>query len=147
MEENWPDYVRRILQEHGVTQRGQRRRTAVPHSTIGGWYDGIPPRYENVVAFARGMGEDVNYALRVAGYEPIAAEPSPDARLGAGIRDLAERYDSPTLALKRFTGLGNLTHEKVNQLLAELEEDLRAEQEEERQADERRRQQGGGGAR
>lgn len=97
---------------------------------------------------ARQLGLDVASLRAHPDSEPAppAARPSPDARLGAGILALAQRYDVPNLALRRFSGLGDLTHEKVDRILAELEEDLKAEQEEERQEEERRRQQGGGGA-
>lgn len=81
--------VREVLQKHGLSARGQRHRTGIPHSTIAGWFHGIPPQSEGVIAFAEGFDLDVNEWLELAGKKPITA----DSDLAGAIR-LLEHLDA-----------------------------------------------------
>lgn len=127
--------VQRLLEERRATLRSQRQRTGIAHSTIKNWLDGVRPSMDSVIAFARGFDQDVNQWLVLAGYDPIDGrldEPTPDERLGRGLRELAAKHDQPELTVKRLGGRENLTHEDVDRILRETEEDILAEREEER---------------
>ncbi|HEU4752223.1 MAG TPA: hypothetical protein VFU47_03870 [Armatimonadota bacterium] len=102
-------WVLDVMQAHRVTYRSQRIRTGVPHSTVVNWVQGVPPRMEAVIQFARAFGEDVNQALQLAGYEPIAPDPE-DA-----LRSLAEAPESEVRgALGRISAQDR---ERLRQLL------------------------------
>lgn len=87
----WGQWVLEVLERHHSGFRQQRQRTGIPHSTVVNWVQDIPPRMDGVIAFAQGMGEDVNQALALAGYDPIQP-PSVDAAADQ-LLDVAARVE------------------------------------------------------
>lgn len=81
-------WVLGVLRKHGATYRSQRARTGIPHSTVLGWVQGIPPRPDGVIQFANGMGEDPDEGMVAAGYLRVVkgSETDPD-RLAAQLLD------------------------------------------------------------
>lgn len=77
--------VRRVLQEHGLSLRGQRVRTGIGHMTMKDMCDGIVPSLEKLEDFARGFELDINEWRALAGYPRIEDKRS----LGTIIRDRA----------------------------------------------------------
>lgn len=73
--------VKRVLDEHGLSLRGQKIRTGIDHMTMKDMCDGLRPRLEKVEQFARAFGLDVNEWRELAGY-PRVEEGDPD-RLAA----------------------------------------------------------------
>jgi hypothetical protein len=76
-----------------------------------------------VVRFARGIGANVNEALRMAGLEPEYE--SNAERFLRGVQELGEKYGRPPIPPSFWggiEGLEKLTPEQVDARLAELEE-------------------------
>lgn len=96
-------------------------------------WEGRDVELEIIERFARGMRLNVNEWREYWGYPPVeSAEESGDAILGAGIRELQEKYDAPFLTVRRWKGRGELTPDEARELLREIEDDLLREMEEER---------------
>lgn len=141
--------VKRVIKEHGATYRSQRARTRVPHSTIVGWMQGIPPSMGGVIAFARGFGLDVNEWLELAGYERLEEATSAAHHLGEnretylmrpaeegeeesgrrilleGIRSLNEELGRPLAISLDESTLADLTPDKARATLAFWQEQAR----------------------
>lgn len=92
-------WVLAVLKKHGSSLRSQRQRTKLAHTTVMNWLQDTQPSMQGVTAFARGFDEDVDEALRLAGYASLeedlssriaaraAADPEGTAQLiAAGVR-------------------------------------------------------------
>lgn len=89
-------WVKAVLEKHGVNTRQQKIRTGIAHSTVNEWLADTRPQAGSLIQFARGMGEDVNEALRLANYPPLDDEPeSGDAWYIRALRDLANKRGEP----------------------------------------------------
>lgn len=124
--------VKAVLAEHGLTLRGQRVRTGIDHSTMKNMCDGWPTTLERVEQFARAFHLDVNEWRELAGYPRVQAdelseEDQFELALGRGLRELARKYHRRRVTFRNFGGLEGLTLADVPRILAELEEDLQAE--------------------
>lgn len=130
----WGKYVKSVLDAHKTWTGGQRYRTQVPPGTVGSWLTGTPPGPEGVIKFARGFGEDVREALRIAGHNPdeILSESGvagggggseADDRV-ASLRRMQERMRAveaefgDSVPLQRATGDAPLTEEQLDALEA-----------------------------
>ncbi len=122
--------VQRVLNEHGLTRRGQRARTGLSHVTIGQMIDGFPVQMDSVVAFARGFGLDVNEWLQMAGYDPIVAQKSGSEILVEGIKALQAEFGKPVPVWFHEDTKADLTPDAARAIL----DDLRAQMAEEAEA-------------
>lgn len=121
----WPQYVDRVLRKHGLSRRGQRIRTRIPHSTVNSWFELVPPQYGNVVQFAAGLGEDINEALKAAGFDPL-----PELQALSAWEWLVDELRAMERELKRpvlphfnlHGGFATLTQEEAESVVAELRE-------------------------
>lgn len=141
----WADYVQRVMTKHEATLRSQRQRTGLAHTTISSWLAGVSPGLEGVIQFAQGFGEDVQEAVRAAGYPPLGPpppilvarrqEPSPIAtprdywwqRFGTLV-DLCEEKGIPPPERPSFRGgTEGLTLERVDAAIEELLADVESD--------------------
>ena len=95
-----------------LSLRQARMRTGIDTDTLGRMRQGDVPKIDKVIAYARGFEEDVNAALRLAGYDPV--EPSPDdaaeALLEAADRgELTYEPDLDQVDVYGFEGAGSMT--------------------------------------
>lgn len=79
-----------VLDERGLSVHTQRARTGIDHDTVARMRNGIVPRMDKVIQFARAFGRSVNEWLELAGYDPIEPEWDPDRALMVGIRRIQE---------------------------------------------------------
>src|SRR3954452_16931856 len=82
--------VCRVLDERGLSLRAQRALTGIDHDTASQMRQGVVPRMDKVIQFARALGQNVNEWLELAGYQPIEPEWDPDRALMVGIRRIQE---------------------------------------------------------
>ena len=119
-----------MVEEHGLTFRGQRIRTGLNHVTVGDMASGIVPSLDTVEKFARGFGLDVNEWRALAGYERVEDDPSPEALLWDGVRaaamDWAEAHPDAELNLQyhRLASKPPLTREEAEAAVAQFRETL-----------------------
>ena len=109
--ERLAEAVQAVLDERGLTQRGQRSRTGVSHVTVQGMLNGVVPQMETVAAFARGFGLDVNEWLELAGYEPVepSADDAAESLLGAADRqELTYEPDFSDIRVEGFQGVAGI---------------------------------------
>lgn len=120
----WGQWVQQVLDRKHLGMRQQHQRTGISHSVIVGWLQDVTPRMGGVVAFAMGLGEDVNEALMAAGYDPIVTGAEV---LLAGLEAFAERYpDQAIPLLVLHGGKRPLTIADAQKWLADMELDLEA---------------------
>lgn len=114
--------VTRLLQEHELSLRAARIRTGIDHVTISDMASGYVPRLEQLEAFARGFGLNVNEWRELAGYERL------DEKSGAEI--LGEGIHALWLQIRRpipidFSGMEDITPEGARSILADLDQQAR----------------------
>lgn len=63
--------VRQKLEEKGWSFRRATIASGVTYGTIGNMAAGMVPGRDHIIDWAVALGEDVNYWLKLAGYEPI----------------------------------------------------------------------------
>jgi hypothetical protein len=80
------EWVKEVLQRHGLSFRGQRVRTGIDHVTVLTWTQGGKPSVEQVAQFALGLNENITEAMRLAGFSDLLGEIVIAARL-AGLED------------------------------------------------------------
>lgn len=115
--------VKAVMEEHGLSLRGQRVRTGLSHVTVQQMMEGVVPQMESVVAFAKGFSLDVNEWLELAGYDPI--ETGADVLLD-GWEALCEKYPETEIPLPRLNrGTRTLTAEEARSILAMMEDQVR----------------------
>lgn len=128
--------VREVLEEHGLTFRGQRMRTGLNHVTVSNMAKGIVPSMETVIAFAHGFSLDVNEWLERAGYEPIQSPASGQAEQERDVvlyvlrryAQLQRQFPNRSISLPDpDDGLLNLTLEEAESIMDDIESDLRAD--------------------
>lgn len=118
--------VRRVLEEHGLTFRGQRARTALPHSTVAGWVnDGIPPSAEKARQFAEGFGLPLGEWLTKAGYSFGQLEEKPSEAFWVAYGDAYTRMQAegidPILPTFNEAQLNALTPDEAREEAAAYE--------------------------
>lgn len=90
-DERFRQEVARVFAEKGWRfQREAARVAGLSHLTIGNMVSGQLPTPDVLLAWARGIGEDPTYWLKLAGYQ-LAFEP----------RSLEELFPSPPVAASR----------------------------------------------
>ncbi len=122
--------VRRVLSEQGLTLRGASLRTGLNHVTVMNMTNGVVPRSETVLRFARGFGLHVNHWLELAGYEPLdgGAEERADAlmRLIRRYAELQGQYPDKHFPIPTPDGgLDRLTPEEADSIMDDLADKLR----------------------
>lgn len=67
------EWAQRIIDEHnGLSLRQVENRTNIAATTVMSILQGRQPNAETIIRFAKGFGEDIPTALRLAGYDDIA---------------------------------------------------------------------------
>lgn len=74
IKEQFGTEVRKRLDEKGWSFRRAKIGTGLDHYTIGEMSHGVVPSRGKVIQWAQAIGENINWWLELAGYEPIPME-------------------------------------------------------------------------
>jgi hypothetical protein len=118
--ERFGEAVSRVLDERGLSLRAQRALTGIDHDTAAQMRQGVIPRMDKVIQFARAFGQSVNDWLEMAGYEPIEPEWDPDRALMLGIRQIQEETGADFQISAGELQLKEATPEEVVAILAAI---------------------------
>jgi hypothetical protein len=103
-----------------LSLRAQRALTGIDHDTAAQMRQGVIPRMDKVIQFARAFDQSVNEWLELAGYEPIEPEWDPDRALVLGIRRIREETGADFQINAEELQLKQATPEEVEAILASI---------------------------
>src|SRR5437867_2465635 len=110
--ERFGEAVCRVLDERGLSLRAQRTLTGIDYDTAARMRQGVVPRMDKVIQFARAFGRSVNEWLTLAGYDPIEPEWDADRALMVGIRRIQEETGAAFQVSAEELQLKQATHEE-----------------------------------
>ena len=84
--------VKRELEDRGWSYLRACVGTGIPGATIGRMAQGIVPGADHVIAWAKGLRQDINKWLTLAGYDPIPEELVCDVTKADRVRERVAAY-------------------------------------------------------
>ena len=115
-------WVRDLMDSRTLSLRQTRNRTGVDIDTISRMRSNEVPRVDKVIDFARGFGEDINVALKLAGYPPIHS-PVEWLTQEWDIRRVAHPELEIPYPVKRG-GAAQLTMDKAREIIENLDREI-----------------------